>query len=326
MTLARVFERRREYQRVADTLAPVLARALSEDVRPERLVSVFDRLGFAYESLEDRDGAIRVYEGAVALMPTDVRFLVRLAQAYVDADRDQDALDALRRARESSPANLSVEMIEADLLARSGDVNAGEQALRQVLEDDPDDVRAYLALGNYYAEHERHDDAITLLEAAREQFPGVTSVTFQLGAMFEQADRFAEAEEMFRVVIERDPDHAPALNYLGYMLAERGERLDESVALIERALETDPHNGSYLDSLGWAYFKLDRLDLAEPPLRAAGEQLQRNSVVQDHVGDLMERLGRIDEAVAAWERALNGDRDGIDPELIQRKIDDARRR
>ncbi|MXZ71361.1 MAG: tetratricopeptide repeat protein [Acidobacteria bacterium] len=324
--LARVFERRREYQRIVDTLAPVLARALSQEVRPERLVTVFDRLGFAYEMLEDSDGAIRVYEGAIALMPSDVRFLARLAQAYVDADRDRDAQDALRRARVNNPANLSIEMIEADLLARRGDVDAGGQALRAVLEGNPDDVRAHLALASYYSRHDRHGEAIALLEAARERFPSVTSIPFQLGAMFEQTDRFAEAEEMFRVVIEEDPDHAPALNYLGYMLAERGERLNESVELIARALEVDPHNGSYLDSIGWAYFKLDQLDLAEPPLRAAAEQLQRNSVVQDHLGDLMERLGRFEEAIAAWERALNGDRDGVDAGVIQQKIDDVRQR
>ena len=82
----------------------------------------------------------------------------------------------------------------------------------------------------------------------------------------------------------------------------------------------------YLDSLGWAYFKLDRLDLAEPPLRAAGEQLQRNSVVQDHLGDLLVRLGRYSEAIEAWQRALDGDGEEVDSSAIEQKIDDTRRR
>ena len=169
------------------------------------------------------------------------------------------------------------------------------------------------------------DDAVTLLETALERFPGETSVLFQLGAVLEQHDRIADAERAFRQVLDSDPEHAPALNYLGYMLADRGIRLQESVALLRRAIALDPHNGSYLDSLGWAYFKLDRLDLAEAPLRAAGDQLPDNSVVQDHLGDLLHRLGRPAEAIRAWERALAGDGDEIDPEAIERKIDDARR-
>ena len=324
--LSEVFERRREYQRIVDTLAPVLARAQQRDVRPERLVTLLDRLGFAYEQLDQIDGAVQVYEGAVALMPSDLRFLSRLARAYVEAERHDDAARVLSNARAGNPGNVSLAAIEAQLHGARGELDRGEAVLRDALAGDPDDVRAHLALAGYLGEHDRPDDAITVLAAAQEQFQAVTPVLFQLGAMFEQTGRFADAERTFRQVIEQDPDHAAALNYLGYMLADRGERLSESVALIERAVEMDPHNGSYLDSLGWAYFKLDRLDLAEPPLRAAGDQLQRNSVVQDHLGDLLIRLDRTDEAIAAWERALNGDREGIDPDVIQRKIDDAGRR
>jgi len=186
--------------------------------------------------------------------------------------------------------------------------------------------RAHLALASFYSERDRLREAILVLESAQQQFPGETSILFLLGAVLEQSDRFADAERAFRRVIDRDPEHAQALNYLGYMLADRGERLDESVRLIARAVEKDPHNGSYLDSLGWAYYKLDRLDLAEAPLRAAGDQLQRNSVVQDHLGDLLNRLERYAEAIDAWRRALSGDGEEIDRTAIERKISDAQRR
>ena len=76
--------------------------------------------------------------------------------------------------------------------------------------------------------------------------------------------------------------------------------------------------------MGWAYFKLDRLDLAETPLRAAAVQLPTNSVVQDHLGDLLFSLGLFGEAIQAWERALAGDGDEIDPGRIETKIDEAR--
>ena len=84
------------------------------------------------------------------------------------------------------------------------------------------------------------------------------------------------------------------------MLAERGDRLDEAVSLVERALAIDPDNGSYLDSLGWALFKQKKVEKAEPLLRRAAEQAPYNSVVQDHFGDVLWAAGKRPEAVAAW--------------------------
>jgi tetratricopeptide (TPR) repeat protein len=110
------------------------------------------------------------------------------------------------------------------------------------------------------------------------------------------------------------------------MLAERGERLQESVGLLQKALQIDPDNGSYLDSLGWAYFKADRLDLAETNLRRAADQLKTNSVIQDHYADVLFKLGRYDEAIAAWSRALAGDGDSINRTDIDKKIRNAKQK
>jgi tetratricopeptide (TPR) repeat protein len=104
------------------------------------------------------------------------------------------------------------------------------------------------------------------------------------------------------------------------MLADRGERLDESVTYLKKALEIDPDNGSYLDSLGWAYYKGNKLDLASDNLKRAAEQLKTNSVIQDHYGELLFKMGRYDDAIAAWTRALAGDGDSIDRAGIDRKI------
>src|SRR5262249_13226021 len=138
--------------------------------------------------------------------------------------------------------------------------------------------------------------------------------------------RFVDAEAAFRRLLDHQPDNAAVLNYLGYMLAERGERLDESVGLLTKALEKEPYNGSFLDSLGWAYFKSDKLDLAEQNLRQPADQLKANSVVQDHYGDVLFKLGRVDDAIGAWTRALNGDGDAIDRSEIDKKIRTARQK
>jgi Tfp pilus assembly protein PilF len=144
--------------------------------------------------------------------------------------------------------------------------------------------------------------------------------------VFEKQKRFADAEAAFRQVLAIDAAHAPALNYLGYMLADRGERLEESVGYLKKALQIDPENGSYLDSLGWAYFKGNQLDLAADSLKRASDQLRTNSVIQDHYGEVLFKLGRYDEAIAAWTRALAGDEESLDRAGVDKKIQGARQK
>jgi Flp pilus assembly protein TadD len=110
------------------------------------------------------------------------------------------------------------------------------------------------------------------------------------------------------------------------MFAEQGERLDEAVTLLQRALKVEPDNPSYLDSLGWAHFQQGRVDLADGPLTEAAGKLQKSSVVQDHLGDLRYRQRRYRDAEAAWERALAGDGQSIDRAKIEKKIREVRGR
>lgn len=172
----------------------------------------------------------------------------------------------------------------------------------------------------------RGDNAIATLQGAVAKFPDEPLVKLELGAALGRQKRFAESESVFRQMITADPGNAEALNYLGYMLAERGLRLDESVSFVQRALAIDPGNPAYLDSLGWAYFKQGRFDLAEQPLMDAGARMPANSVVQDHLGDLHFKRERYQDALDAWKRALDGDGDSIRRDDIEDKIKTARQR
>ena len=195
-----------------------------------------------------------------------------------------------------------------------------------MLKANGNDPSAYVALAQLYSEAARGDRAVQVLLDAQSKFPGDETIPFELGAVFDKQKRFSDAEAAFKQVLARDPDNAAALNYLGYMLAERGERLDESVTYIKKARQLEPENGSYLDSLGWAYYKSDKLELAEENLKRAADQLATNSVIQDHYGDVLFKRGRVEDAIAAWTRALAGDRDAIDAGAIDRKIKSARQK
>ena len=156
--------------------------------------------------------------------------------------------------------------------------------------------------------------------------PEEPNFVYQYAQLLEESGRVTEAERALRDLLARDPKDANALNSLGYMFADRGERLDEAVTLLQQALAIEPGNPSYLDSLGWALFKQGKLGQAEKPLADAAASLPGSSVVQDHLGDLRFRQERYQDAIAAWERALAGDGQPVHFAEIQKKLGEARAR
>jgi tetratricopeptide (TPR) repeat protein len=276
--------------------------------------------------------AREVLEGIVRDRPGEARGLYLLSLAHLRLDDLAAAEATARKLVEVEPAGFWGPYALAQIYEEREEYSRVIETLEPVVEQarrtagsraQQDGARVLLHLGFAYQQTGDTARAVATLEDADRLSPDAATA-FQIGATYERQKRYEEAERSFRLALNRDPEHAPTLNYLGYMLAERGERLEESVRYIERALALEPDNPSYLDSLGWAYYKLDALDRAEPPLRRASDELPRNSVVQDHWGDLLFKLGRYDEAIAAWERSLAGDGDSIERATIEGKIRTAR--
>jgi tetratricopeptide (TPR) repeat protein len=318
--LAESLQERQQYQAVIDVLLPAVSEMRSRSAAESGLSLLLPHIGFAYEQLGQHDEAIAAFDEAHRLAPSDPLVTSYLIQANVSAKKYAAAIELAGVARAEHPEDLRLARLQAQALRQSGQPDQAVAILREVLDKQADRPLAYVALAQGYVDANRGAEAVTLLEQAQVKFPSETSIGFELGAVFDKQKRFADAEAAFRQVLAREPDNAPALNYLGYMLADRGERLDESVAYLKKALEIDPDNGSYLDSLGWAYYKGNKLDLASDNLKRAAEQLKTNSVIQDHYGELLFKMGRYDDAIAAWTRALAGDGDSIDRAGIDKKI------
>ncbi len=325
--LAESLEERQQFQAVVDALSPAITdmrtrgAAASDD-----LSLLLPHVGFAYQQLGEPDKALDAFEQAHRLAPDDAAIAGYLIQANLTAKKYDAALDLVRKARADHPGDLRLATLEAQTLRQSGRSDQGIAVLKELVKAHGDDPRAWVALAQLYADADRGTDAIQVLHDAQAKFPAATSIVFELGAVYDKQKRFADAEAAFKQLLATDPDNAPALNYLGYMLAERGERLGESVSYLKKAVQIEPDNGSYLDSLGWAYFKSNDLKLAESNLKRAATQLRTNSVVQDHYGELLFKLGRYDEAIAAWTRALAGDGEDIDRKAIDRRIRDAKQK
>jgi len=229
-----------------------------------------------------------------------------------------------RKARAGQPDSQNLLRLEAEALRRAGKGDEGAALLVEALARRPDDVSSYGALAEYHAQRRQFDEALAVLARAEARFPADLTVAFQFGSVYERQKRFADAERKFREVLAKDPLHAQALNYLGYMLADRGERLDESRRLhparaqggsLQRRLPRQPR-------LGVLPPEQARSGRSQP--RPAAEQSLRDSAVQDHYGDLLFKLGRYEEAAVVWQRALDGDGEQIDRSGIEKKIRSAR--
>ena len=325
--LAETLEERRQYQAIVDELSPAVAEFRTKSADPAFEAGLLlPHLGFAYQELGQHDKAIASFEDARKLSPKDPAISAYLIQANIAAKKYGAAVDAGKAALMENPDDLRLVRLQAQALRHNGKADQGIALLEGALKTHADEPPAYVALAQEYSETARGAQAVKVLQDAQAKFPSDNTIAFELGTVFDKQKKYADAEAAFRQVLTREPDNAAALNYLGYMLAERGERLDESVDYLTKALQLEPENGSYLDSLGWAYFKADKLELAETNLKRAADQLRSNSVIQDHYGDVLLKLGRYDAAIAAFTRALGGDGDAIDRADIDKKIKTAKQK
>ena len=139
----------------------------------------------------------------------------------------------------------------------------------------------------------RYDQAVRAYEEGLALDETHKDLHFQMGVVFEKQGRFDQSVAEFRRVIALDPKHAEAYNYVGYMLAEKGVRLDEAERLIQKALELEPENGYYIDSLGWAYYQQGRYAEAVRELRRAVELTRgkEDAVIYDHLGEAYLKTG-----------------------------------
>jgi tetratricopeptide (TPR) repeat protein len=330
--LAEALEMRRAYQAVADSLAPVIAEHRQEALSATGADEAFDigmllpHVGFAYQELGQYDKAIQSFDDARRLSPEDPAVTGYLIEANIAGKKYGAAIDLARAALVDRPNDLVLMRLQAQALRHSGKADQGIALLEDAVKTHADEPMAYIALAQLYSDATRGAQAVKVLRDAQAKFPQNNAIAFELGAVFDKQKKFADAETAFRRVLSREPENAVALNYLGYMLAERGERLEESVNYLRKALQIDPDNGSYLDSLGWAYFKSDKLALAEDNLHRAADQLRMNSVIQAHYGEVLFKLGRWDDAIAAWTRALAGDGADLDRADVDKKIRTAKQK
>jgi len=173
-----------------------------------------------------------------------------------------------------------------------------------------------------YQRAKKYDQAQSLLSTAVQRFPNEETVYFLQGTLYEKQKKYDDAEKAFRKALAIEKDDPAVLNYLGYMFADRGIHLDEAEAMVQKAVQTDPTNGAYLDSLGWVYYKQNRFDRAEEYLKKAVIFVNSDSSIHDHLGDLYFKTKRYDEARNEWNKTLQLSTEQEEINRVKKKLDD----
>jgi tetratricopeptide (TPR) repeat protein len=309
---ALVLEAQGKYDEAATVLQKMVARPLAADARPgekSNRALFLERLGNIYREEGRPLLALETFRKIIDLGGEEA---ARGYQDVIDAYREQkqwnEATKVAQEAVKKLPEDKGLKLSLAQQLADTGKENESITLAKSVLKGGPDDRDSYIMLSQIYMRLKKwkeSEEAIAQAEKLAVRPEEKEYIKFVQGSIYERQKKFDQAEQVFRQVLQQDPNNSMTLNYLGYMLADRNTHLEEALTLIKKALDLDPQNGAYLDSLGWAYFKLGNYDQAEENLRRAADKSPNDATIQDHLGELYARTNRFKLAATHWERALD---------------------
>jgi tetratricopeptide (TPR) repeat protein len=275
--------------------------------------SIFiERLGMVYREQQNYTAAVETFRKMLPLGDENTRQgYQEIIDTYREAKQWPQATAVAKEAVQKLPDDRDLRMVLDAQLADTGEVDKSVADIRTMLKGGPEDREVYLRLAIIYTRAKRYDEGLEALAKAEQLSTKPDEkayISFLRGDLYQREKMFDQAEAEFKKVLAAssptDPQSAATLNYLGYMNADRGVKLEQSLNFIKQALTFDPNNGAYLDSIGWAYFKLGKYDLAEENLTKAESHMGTDPTVQEHLGDLYQKTGRLKLAAAHWERAV----------------------
>ncbi len=295
---------------------------------------MLDKFGALLRSNQQYDQAVAAFREEQTLNPdAGARALVQIVETDRSAKDYSKAQSESEAAYGKYPKDRMVAQVRAEVLSDEGKTDQAVSILRPLL-DGKDDLHVHLAIAETYEQGKNFAEMRKELEAADKLSPekdDAEQISFMRGSMYEREKRYDLAEKEFRRVIEGDPTNASALNYLGYMLADQGVRLQEAQDLINRAVNLEPTNYAFLDSLGWVYYHQNKLSDAEQQLTQSVRMMGTDPTIHDHLGDVYFKQGKLKEAIDQWQASLKAwntsspaEQEPDEVAKVQKKLDTAR--
>ena len=345
--LVRLLMREGEWGRIRDIGQTMVDRADRSTVEGEQAGDLgLSLVVEAMRQLGEIDRALEVLEAEQERAGESAELVLSQAELLAEAGRKRRAMAMLRRAVVANERLLVAgddgepEFPALQKKARLYFNLGAEKLALRVYEDlaSNGDVRRLMLVAESCREQGRFGEAIPFLLRALARIDGGAAteldmdkdalraaLRFQLGEAYERSRRYDEAADQFRAVLTLQPENSHALNYLGYMWADNGENLEQALELIRRAVDLDPNNGAFVDSLGWALFRLGEFEQARRHLERANQLVPSDSTILEHLGDVYVALGQPQRAREAYEQAL-AINDEENAESVRRKLSELARR
>ncbi len=262
---------------------------------------------------------------AIDLDPTHTDATLLTARLLEQMGRFELADATYRQIAPTDPAYSEAELGRAKALIHADRREAAVEVLQALIRRNPEQAMVHATLGDTLRQLDRMRDANDAYTQALDLFPADSNVRwfvlYSRAITHHDLDNWPAAEADFRASLALNPDEARVLNYLGYSLVERQEKMDEALDMIERAAASRPDSGAIVDSLGWVLYRMGRYDEAVGHMEHAASLMPSDAVVNDHLGDTYWAVGRYTEAQFQWNRALSFDPAEEDAARIRRKID-----
>lgn len=312
---------------------------LRRDQEDPLLAGVREKLANSFLATGQRDEAIKVLQDLLKGNPMSYGTYELLGQLFEGKGDYDRALDNYRQTLLINPNNYQNHLHVAGMLMQLKKFDKAVAVLQEAHKNFSDLPRITYALAQALSLAKKNQEALVAFAEAQDEAGNSDSEMlngqffFDYGAAAEQTGLIQKAAELFKKTIEIDPTGSSlaspgaAYNYLGFMWVDRGLNLDEGGALIKRALEMEPDNAAYIDSLGWYYYKKGEPEkaLAEV-LKAVNLIKPEDAVVYDHVGDIYQKLGNIAQALTYWQKAVALDPASPGNKPIAEKIENAKQK
>jgi Flp pilus assembly protein TadD len=292
--------------------------------RRRSLAILYQQLGQLYRDAQNFSAALNTYAELGNLgEEEDRRARILIMDTYRAEKNLPKALEAGKEAVAKYPSDPGIVTSNALLLGENGQTDEAVKILQGQLTKTPADRDTYLNIAQVYERARRYKEAEQAALTA-EALPGAPRdnemTWFMLGAIYERQKFYDRAEIEFKKALAVNPRDAAVLNYYGYMLGDLGIRLDEAQSLVQRALKEEPNSGAYLDSLGWIYYRENKLADAEATLRKAVQYESHDATIRSHLADVYAKSGRMDLAATQWEKSLEEWRHSLPADVENDKV------